>query len=554
MKKMDKPTSHGSRPGIPVRKPGSPVLTIVAIIFGVVSFLAVAYFIAFPGRGYFHSDCTDTLYWAQASFDSGSLYSRDFTYASMIPFGGSLLMLPWIGLFGVSMTTQIIGMLIFLVLFTASVVFLLRSLGWNTRWAALAAGSMLMLLSLSEKSREIFWGHIIYYSLGLFLFFIGTGLAIRAYQYSGMDGNYDKHRFIKLGSLLFVWILLSSTDGFQIAAIFILPIVLAVLGQWFFRFEHSLADQKNARGNLLVLITAVALVSGLVLGLLLMGGQQAPYENGYSVFDNQDQWFSNLSRLPAQWAALFDVNTHNGDPFISVRGILILVKLAASLVILVVPLVMLLMYRKIKERPVRILVLAHWIMTALFMFGYIFGALSSANWRLTPIVGSSILLTIVFVKWIGGLFRSWRLAPVILAPIILASLVSLAVIARMPPDYGQKEGLNAISSYLASEDLSYGYATFWNANSVTVLSGSQVKVRSISVSGSGIEPYYYQSEHRWFLDQPGQDQYFLLLSKLEYDTLTGASPVWSDQAVKKLEYQDYIILVYDKNAIDIKTE
>ena len=70
-----------------------PVLLLTAV--GV-----VAYYILCPSKGEFHADCTDTLYWAKATYDSGKLINPDFSYACLLPFGGSLLMLLFLPLFG----------------------------------------------------------------------------------------------------------------------------------------------------------------------------------------------------------------------------------------------------------------------------------------------------------------------------------------------------------------------------------------------------------------------------------------------------------------------
>ena len=82
------------------------------------------YFILGPGEGYLHSDCTDTLWWANASYESGQWISDNFAYAALLPFGGSLLMLPFIPLFGVSVATHNAGMILFVILFVAAAMLL----------------------------------------------------------------------------------------------------------------------------------------------------------------------------------------------------------------------------------------------------------------------------------------------------------------------------------------------------------------------------------------------------------------------------------------------
>ena len=48
------------------------------------SFGIIAYYTVFPSRGAFHSDCTDTLMWALASHEGGSLFNPDFKYACLL--------------------------------------------------------------------------------------------------------------------------------------------------------------------------------------------------------------------------------------------------------------------------------------------------------------------------------------------------------------------------------------------------------------------------------------------------------------------------------------
>jgi hypothetical protein len=532
-------------PAIVKEKPDIGLIVLLACATAAI--LALAYYIIFPSRGYFHSDCTDTIFWAQASFDARAIFNKDYTYAALLPFGGSLLMLPWIGLFGVSMTTQTIGMLIFLALFVWSLVFLLRALGCNGKWIAATVAIWLPLLSLSDKTREIFWGHVIYYNLGLFFLFVGLGLLLRAWQHREAIDRNGRRKFWIYSGLLLLLFLLGSTNGFQTMLLFASPVIGAVFAQAYLNFHVRLEDRRNAQGNFLALSMLVSALAGLLLGLLLMGGIQSKYENGYTAFSDATTWFNNIGKFLLHWTQLMGVKVKEDDAFISVNGILNLIKLLASLVTLGVPLIMLFLYRKIEDQRIRILIIAHWVMSAAILFGYVFGVLASAGWRLAPILGSSLLLTLVFCKWVGERTRTKRLLVVTLLPLALAAVVSLAGIARMAPDYNQDRGLNAIKDFLVEKNLTYGYATFWNANAITVLSDSRVKIRSVTISDESIKPYYYQSQRRWFDDQPGQEQYFLLLTKGEFSEMPVSITILTGRAVEELNFQDYVVLVFKEN-------
>ena len=49
----------------------------------------IVYYIWFPSWGYFHADCADTILWAEATWDAGSLLNPDFAYACLLPLAAS---------------------------------------------------------------------------------------------------------------------------------------------------------------------------------------------------------------------------------------------------------------------------------------------------------------------------------------------------------------------------------------------------------------------------------------------------------------------------------
>ena len=121
---------------------------------GYFSFFLILYYVIFFAKGYYHSDCTDTILWAQASYDAKALMNPEFAYAGLLPFGGQLLMLPFVALFGVGMKAQIAGMVVFSVLFVWAVVFVCKSIGFDSKWISVMVLSVLFMVSVSEKMRK----------------------------------------------------------------------------------------------------------------------------------------------------------------------------------------------------------------------------------------------------------------------------------------------------------------------------------------------------------------------------------------------------------------
>ncbi len=278
----------------------------------------VFYYVIFPSRGEFTSDFTDTLMWAKASVDSHTLFNKDFNYAAVLPFGGQLLMIPFVLIFGVSMKTQILGMLSFIVLFIFALVFFCRAMKWSIIWVAFMIINLLLILSISAKLREIFWGHIIYYSLGIFFLLVGLGLVfhtINVIEEGLQKSKINKKKLLILFLLSAIWFFVCSTNGLQSIILFVLPAIGGIILERYFDLKMALFHKRNLIYFLYIFILLIASLFGLKLGVKLIGTNVGGYAEAYSTFTASTIWVSNLEKLLPQWLTLIGVNVNNGDPF-----------------------------------------------------------------------------------------------------------------------------------------------------------------------------------------------------------------------------------------------
>lgn len=103
----------------------------------------------------------------------------------------------------------------------------------------------------------------------------------------------------------------------------------------------------------------------------------------------------------------------------------------------------------------------HWIMTALIMVGYICGYLSMANWRLSPIVCTSVVVSMAFVHWAISEGNSMnRIAGVLCIPVVCFCALSVWNVALLPKDYYKENTQYQLTQILVEHGLTYGYATF----------------------------------------------------------------------------------------------
>ncbi len=509
------------------------------------AFALALYYIWGPSRVEFHSDFTDTLMWAEASYTSGRVFSPTFSYAALLPFGGQLLMLPFIGITGVSMTTHALGMSLFLCALTAALFFFFCSMRWSAGASALASAAVLLAAQLSPKLREMFYGHIIYYSLGILFLLVGLALTFRILENGSADGR-PKGK-VAAWAVLSIWVVLCSTDGFTALTLFTLPVVSALLAERFFDTRTKLGARENRVAYRLAILILAASVLGWGLGKWMAGSLTAEYANMFSAFSSPDTWAANLMKFVAHWPTLLGADGTGGSAIASLNGISAAMRIALSLLLLALPIAALFVYRKLDSRADRVVVIAHWAVAAFILFGYTFGQLHWANWRLAPLVVTSLMVCFVMIRWLWKNVKFKRLGAALAAPLAVVLLMGAVEAAALPNNPETGSQYYRIGRYLERNGFTYGYASFWNANVVTVVTDSKVKVREVVITEDSYMPRRYQCDSRWYLDQPGQRQYFLLLTGDEYnEAIKNKNPILNG-SVRTLWFDTYAILVYDEN-------
>lgn len=523
----------------------------LAALFLCISFICVCYYIFYIFRDEITSDCTDTILWAQAMVTSGKIFSPTFRYAGFIPFGGQTIMYLFVKVLGVTMKAQMLSMFTFAVLFLVAVYFAAYSLLGSYRYAGFTTGVMLATLCVSVKLREIFFGHIIYYSLGV-LFYAVTLIIIAGI----IKAPKDKPDKVKTGkgevilyAVLGIFMFLTATDGLLSIVQCMLPLFGAVVMIWCFNTDKKMISDKK-----LYMLAAVMLVSsgiGFIAGGKMHGDMVAGYAEAYSAFDGAADWTDNLMKLIPQWYQLLGVTAASGLKFMSAEGLYNLILIAYATFIFVIPVIMLVRIRKIDNIMVKILVISHWIMTAVIMAGYVFGRLSGGNWRLSPLLCSAILICAAYVKMCISDRKTVRFGYLAMAVVVFINLLISAKVMSIDAEAYKENIYYQLADELESRGLEYGYATFWNANVITLISDSKVTVRSIDISSdSKISKGYYQSESYWFDDQPGVQKYFMLLTKREFTDVAQNDSESIGGYDDYFSFDNYYILIYDDNPMN----
>ena len=570
---------YGGKAAAVFNKYKKPVATVISYIIPVLIFLYVAsvviYFITSAYRAEFHSDCTDTILWANASIEGDAVYDKDFAYACFLPFGINVIMQPLIGMFGLTMKAHIWGMMSYFILLVVFFCLMLKEMHWNIRSILIACSVFLSMTVSSEKLREIFWQHTIYYTLGILFIVIGLYMYFHMINLSekmkslnpkDTKGKITFARFMIVFILLAVFIMFTATDGISALSIFALPFIAALFAEYFVNTDNNIVGKKALKTILMVGVFGVMIILGMKLNEKWVGDLTAGYQDAYSVFSPIDEWTNNTHKFPLAWMKLNGVQDivhmrkDNGEviKISDIEGIQNLLYVLASLIILVMPIIATCFYPKYKNAKdghmIRIFVWMHWACTAIVLMGYFFGVLSGADWRLTPILGTSLILSIFFVHWaISTDTPVQRIAAFLSIPVLMVSILNLKAVKDIEKDYHKANNLYGIADFLEDEGLTYGYSSFWQANAITLITDSEVIVRDVNIDTYGVSKRHYQSSLKWYEDQEDQKEYFLLVNPPEYQALVdGQSPLLYEavRTVSRIiNNTEYRVLVFDHNIV-----
>ncbi len=517
-----------------------PVLASAFFAFAAIG--TVIWYILGPSAAYFHSDCSDTIFWAQASVDGKTLFNPDFGYAAILPFGGTMIMIPLVAIFGVSMTAHRLGMIIFSLIFFGAIYILCKTLKFGSNLSMTAVGLTALILCSSEKMREIFFEHVIYYSIGILI--ISVLLAFFVYFTENSDKLGKKAKILVIVAV-YAFAFMSALDGTQVISCSVLPVIFAAGCEILFSKEN-IFSKKNVPS---IIFCGIVLFSTLI-GLLALNANTANlgvgYADAYSNYSNMPDWLDNFFKLPEHWFALFGVNAAYGMNIFSPESIVNVIRIATALILGIAPIVALIFIGKL-DRPSKLLVLTHFGMTGVIMFGYIFGMLSAANWRLSPIICTSILVCVAGIRAMNPHTVLKRVAFCVTCLMVLLCGINVKTVADMPANGVESHRYYPLVQYLKSQGLEYGFSTFWYSQTVTMLSDSEIRIANTDINENGVTPCPFQTNKAWFEKQEGIDRYFLMCTLDELATLmqTDDWHYFADGPIEQLSYDGFIIFVFD---------
>ena len=454
------------------------------------------------GNGFiseFHADFTDTLLWAEASCEAGRLASPDFHYVYFIPFGGNLLMNLFIPLFGVGVTTMRCGMTVMILIMCIVSIVFFRSLFGGEARAFVASAVLFCLLCSTMKLREVFFSHVIHYSLGA-CFLMVACVVLGAMAQPGKENSPVRKM---LFGMLLAWV---ASCGPTMLLYVAMP-VLGGIVVWRMFDRTSLFVTARRDGSWFC-CGVVGVMVGLALRLWLAGDLLPTYHMGtasYADFYEQlcapKYWIPNLEKLPVQWLTLFFDMPPPHTKIATPAGVRIAACIVCGIMLAIMPALAWLRYGDFSDKA-RFVLIFHWVLASGILFYWVFGNISNSNWRLSPLIFTGFAICAYMVRgfWRSQSVQSRRIAVVAMVGAISFSAHLPVVMTCKTADTSVWFGKKSLLSMIEATGADYGYCSnFWFSNAITVLTNGRIKMREIiPLKSGGWQRRQYQSADHWY--------------------------------------------------------
>ncbi len=514
------------------------ITTIAGLLIFILALFVTVFFIFKRLRSEYNADYTDTLLWANAAVTSGRFIDPDYWYAYFLPFSGIPLMIPIVATFGLTYFSHQLGMAAFTVILAAALYGFMRAMNCERGEAFALSGITMILMCASNITRMIFYGHIIHYSLCIVFMCVAFTLLKRSTVFSS-DGAHSWFFTFAIP----VWCMLCTTNGMATVILFFIPFVgCLVLERYLDKKPFSYKDDKPILSA--VILFCIGGLLGFAIKMIFFGSLE--YEDSITSLLPFDGWMWQQTPFINEWVTVLTGKSSVDVKMASFDGIRILSMYYFAILLLIVPLIALISYRKIKERMLRLLILYYHISFALMILTYSVSYAITFNWRMSGIVCLAIMTTMLFTLY-AIKNRFYTRFFVLLIPVIaVLSIITMFTVKRIPSALDANQN-DQIIGILKDHGLTRGYSFFWNgANAVTVLSDNEIVISPIETFPDGhYEVRKYQSEPANYEDVPGLDRYFVIVDGQDIghvgDTL-------GTHKIEEIKYQDDMyIWVFDRN-------
>jgi hypothetical protein len=514
----------------------------------------LVFYLTITYRALMHSDAAMKLMLAEQMARHFTLFPRDWNFVNDIPIiFPSLIAAPLSWFFAPSFPlhafTDIVAAS--LVLYAAYVASRAVGIAGPLRWLV----PTLLASGFSGEFDEVVFGQSAY-SAVVFILLLLAGWGARYLASSVSDSRTYAGRRDLTGVV--VLLVASVAAGPRGVATYAAPFLLASAGV-FVRAGAERTGLREGSRRLLVAAGAATLAGGLIFLILLKfirfhaGAIAQTFSSTALILDH-------LQLLASNWLQLFDALPPAGRRFsVALAGIYSL-RLGVALLVFFLPLLLLLRLRSQRSRMLQFLLLLHAGVVATTLYVLIFTGVEIDEVHgvpryLVPLVPTALLVTTL---WLQEISSEWNFNATHAGWILALVMLVLSPLQLIAPAFSQWPAIDrglrpnahsALISTLQKSGLHRGFAGYWNASVISVLSNGDVRVAPVSM-GDGVlpAPFHHLTSEQWYASNWANGPTFLILDANDRLALNRpALDAALGAPARTLKVDGYEVLIYPFN-------
>jgi len=532
-----------------------PFISIIIISFATLNIIFLIWYVFYGYQSWFHSDSAAQLLLAVESIKNGDYFVRDWNYANgdIWALYNNIFLIPSVliggeGYFSFALSRIIPSILVLLGSY------LVATLVAKSRSAAVLTASI-VAGGISPWMAENLYGQIsygTYYYTSCFLIF---------FSWKYMESMKSKIDFWLIGIAVITFLSFWSNPN-RAVMIYVIPLLISLITAYGLdsRIETSEKYYKlnYLAGTLLVfaLIGYVFYINTLKL-LNPPTGLDLKWLSFPEILDNFGHTIHGIF-------GIFGSIPEANQKVISANGFYAAFRILMALILLfILPYTI---YRGFLHKDRSITFLTSFSTYSLFivLFFQLTTNLPNMDYPVSVsryLVPSVLLIVILFASTLHNLFLE-RKYKIFLAGLFAISILTTSgyyALVRNSLNFEENKILPrlkqnphaGLASFLIKNDLHYGYATFWRAGVISVLSSGNVKIRQIVFHKGLPIPMRWLSSDNWYEPEHWRGKTFLATSNDEESQLDlGKLERKLDQSpIRVLTFEDKKIYIFGGNAL-----
>jgi hypothetical protein len=512
----------------------------------VVNLALLFWYVFFGYQHYFHSDSAAKVLLAREIFDTGNFFPGDWNYANSDLFiiFGHIFIIPLLFFMPAGFLAHAISGILFSLLILHSI-WLVAGLGEISKGRRIAVVAV-FAAGISGFISENLYGQVSY---GVVILFSCYVIYVTSRYLSAI--NKDGTLWIFL--LITIMLLVYWSNPKRALISYSIPLVFAC--QWIY-----LCSEIENRKRCLYVIGFSFIGAALGAALHAITIKELSIVSGAA----NASWlsFENISRnaplifkgLYAQLGGL----TIADAPLFSKLGLYSGIRfLIATLILVLMPVAL---FRGLLSQSYKMSLVSSFAITSLALLIFLQATTTIPDMR-DPIQSSRYLVPAIILGLIVLLVSplNWSIKPPLFS--ISVWIITIILLSSGYLSY-RFNSLNSeilaqplqlvpnrsdLISVLRANNLKYGYASYWNAGSISVMSDETIKVRPVHMHGVPT-PFRHLSSNSWYRPEAWEGKTFLLahnseLTKLDFDKLGHLELV----PIEKIQKNDFTIFVFREN-------